>query len=347
VDGIDRLWISNYRVDPTDTSQFHFHAGSNGTLGGGLAATSVGPDQGVDSVLHLLLPGVPALTFSLLAYLALRVTQASHDIQAVPEVKMDIRGRKCRIFDAAGNADRVSVHNQPAWQILDLIITFMISRDALPGAALSAAEKTRINFPSWAQLATDCDFDIGGGIKRFESGLAIKEKTTLAQVVSQMLTMCNGYMYEVDGAIAASMDKARASTFTLTSDHLYGRVEEMKTNKRKAPNRFIGHFRDINVVKIADIETLANNGAVRAANVVTIKTKTDNYARVGDFYVVQGVSVGATASTAPSRSRSSSIPRTSSMRRRARTRRRAAAMSAATNRASWKTRASSTTASTS
>jgi hypothetical protein len=169
----------------------------------------------------------------------------------------------------------------------------MISRDALPGAALSAAEKTRINFPSWKQLADDCDFDIGGGIKRFESGLAIKEKTTLAQVVSQMLMMCNGYMYEVDGAIAASMDKARASTFTLTSDHLFGRVEAMKTNKRKAPNRFIGHFRDINVVKIADIETLANNGAVRAANVVTIRTKTEHYARVGDFYVVQGVSVGA------------------------------------------------------
>jgi hypothetical protein len=65
-------------------------------------ATSVGPDQGVDSFFTLL-PGVPALTFSLLAYLALSMTQASHDIQAVPEVKMDVRGRKCRIFDAAGN----------------------------------------------------------------------------------------------------------------------------------------------------------------------------------------------------------------------------------------------------
>jgi hypothetical protein len=292
-DGIDSLWISNLRRNPADTTQFHFHAGADGTLGGGLAATSTGPDQGVDSFFALMPGAIQRITFSRIAYLVAKVTQSSRDIQAVPEVKGDYRTRKCRIFDAAGNQTAFQYTSTPTWEIIDLLVRYLIKRQATSGQVLSATEKTRIDFVSADAHATDCDFNIGGGIKRFEGHLTITKKTTVAQVLEQMLQLSQSYITEDAGAIVIKMDKTRASTFTLTTDHLVGRVEVLKTNKRKAPNRFIGHFRDLNAAKVADIDTLANSGAVRNTNVVTIKTTTDHLAKVGDYYIVQGVSVGA------------------------------------------------------
>jgi hypothetical protein len=64
-----------------------------------------------------------------------------------------------------------------------------------------------------------CDFDIGGGIKRFEAGIAYPQLTGFQQVLNQ-LSRCAVLHSRSSGKIGLYPDQARASTFTLTSSHI-------------------------------------------------------------------------------------------------------------------------------
>jgi hypothetical protein len=282
-----RLWIAGKRKDETDPSIVHFHQGADGTLGGGLAATSTGPDQGVDSFWANFPAGAQVLTLSRIAYLVVTGAVTGDDLSAVSEVLADFDTRLCRQFDGAGNQTSFAYTKNPTWQILDAIISFYLKPQATAGQALAAAEAARLAFADAATHAADCDFDLGGANKRFESCLAINQVTDLATLLNQMLQMCRSYIIEVDGQISVRMDKPRNPTFTMTSDHLASPLEEMKTNKRRAPNRIVGRFRDLNFSAIGNVQNCQ-----RTTNVVTVNTVTDHLYRVGDFAAMTGVPIG-------------------------------------------------------
>jgi hypothetical protein len=286
-DGCDALWLNTTRLDIT-SSAFHFHPGSDGVLGAGLVPISTGGDQGVDAFWD----DLPALamqpfTFSRIAYWAIKTGFTPLGTDGNVLLVGDYRLRKCRQFDNVGTQTAFAWTLTPTWQILDAIIEFALKREQTSGEALSAAEKTRIDFAEAATHATDCDTNIGAGIKRFENSLVVPGKTNLGDILSRMLVMCRSYIVETDGKIAVRMDKARASTFTLTVDHLARSVEETKSNVRSRPNRLIGKFFNTDVAKIADIDTVPNSGLVRAANVVTVKCKSEHAARVGEYRIIQ------------------------------------------------------------
>jgi hypothetical protein len=287
----DRVWFAKVPKDPTDTAIFHFHRGADGTLGAGLATTSTGPDQGVDSFYSGIPVGVPLLTFSHLAWCAYTGASIPKDLTQVPEFEGDFRCKRVRIFDNAGN-QTYQYSTNPAWITLDMIIARFIKRQQTTGQVLTATEKARINFASWVSAAADCDVDIGGGIKRFEAGFVIAEQTKLSQPLGKALALFRGYVLEIDGQFNCFVDKARASTFTLTSEHIVGRFQRQSvTEQLSAPNRFIGHFRDLNGVPICNIDTPAHSGVVRvnATSIVTVKTVTAHLCRVGDFISLENV----------------------------------------------------------
>ncbi len=267
-DGIDRLWINRKLVDRTDTTLVHFHAGTEGVLGAGLAATSLGGDQGVDQFFTLLPASVQKVTFSGRAYIALHVPADPGAPTAELDVVADYRTMMVRSFDGTGAQTGYAFSTNPAWCILEVIIRFMLKRDALKGAALSAAEKARLDFPSFVQFATDCDVDIGAGKKRFEMNVAFPQVTSLTNVLEQMLVMSRAYIVEERGVISIAMDKSRASKFTLLQRHvLPGSFKVDKRQARGQANQFIGHFNDLNVPIVTNITSSA-----RVSNVVTHTT---------------------------------------------------------------------------
>jgi hypothetical protein len=237
----DRYWLAKVAKDPNDAAAFHFHRGADGTLGAGLAATSTGPDQNVDTFYSGLPTGVPVMTFSHLAYCALSGSTIPKDLSQVPLFEGDFRCKRVRIFDNSGTQTAYQYSTNPAWIILDMLISRFIKRQATTNQALSATEKARIDFPAFVTAAADCDVDIGGGIKRFEAGFAISQQSKFSAPLGQVLNLFRGYVIEVDGQFSLRVDKARASTFTLTADHIVGRFQRASvTEQLSAPNRFIG-----------------------------------------------------------------------------------------------------------
>lgn len=249
----------------------------NGTVSGnGLTPSSNGGDQRVDNFYTDLPPWVLRVTFSRKAYLAVKVAEDVGAPTSDLEVLADYRTTKVRIFNGSGTETSYAYTTNPAWQILDILLRTKIKREALIDAALTTEEKTRINFQSFVDAAADYDYDIGGGVKRVEVNVAFPREVSLTAALEQMLLMSRSYLLESAGQIQLKMDKARASTFILTSDHYVpGSLKIDEDYIDSEPNRYVYQFNDLDVPKIAKVDTPANSGAVRSANVVTIKTVDD------------------------------------------------------------------------
>jgi hypothetical protein len=289
-DGIERLWINSKLVNQADTTLVHFHPGVDGTLGGGLAATSTGGDQVVDAFFSLLPANFQPETFSRKAYIALNVPPDPGAPSATLDVLGDYRCSKVRQFDASGNQTAYSFSTNGAWQILDAILRAYLKPEWNPSAAaagggdLTAAEKARISFPDVVAAAAACDFLLPStGQKRFSSSVAFVNQTSLTDALTQLCNISQLFVHEAAGKIYIRADQQRNSSFILTADHIVaGKMSFDKKDLHGAKNRIICTYRDVNPQDSADIETIANSGLVRAGNVVTVKTKAVHPYLVGD-----------------------------------------------------------------
>jgi len=277
--GAEYVWLDRIPADNTDSTVFHFHPGVDGVLGHGLTPDSTGGDNLVDSFFSQL-PGMQATTFSRIASL---FVSAPPDPRA-PSATMDVVGRwrclKVRYFDASGNQLGYQWTQIGAWQVLDVILRkhikpqWLTSEAAAAGGDLTANEKARIDFPSVADAADWCSFVIGTGNPRFISNVAFTQPTSVRDAVNQLCMVSQLYCYDTGGKIYIRADKPRTFGFILGSDHIKeGTWISNKKSLHSAPNRFIMNFRDVYPQKVFDIETAANSGLVRAAGVLTIKTK--------------------------------------------------------------------------
>jgi hypothetical protein len=276
-DGADRLWVNRKLYSPTDPS-IHFHPGIDGTIGAGLAATSTGGDQGADAFWALMPAGYQPVTLSRKAYVFVHVQPDPQAPDSSVDIVGDFRTLQVRQFDGSGNQTTFAYSTNIAWWILDAILRthlnpeWLVSEAAAAGGDLSADQKARINWPSFATSAAWCDSVLANGQKRFEGGLAFPQTVGLQQALDQMCTLSQTYIDEVDGKICLFPDQARASTFILTSDHITaGTFQASKAQLRGVPNRFIATFSDLKPQKQAVIDTTANSGLTRTANVLTVQ----------------------------------------------------------------------------
>jgi hypothetical protein len=288
-DGIERLWINKKLVNQADTTLVHFHAGQDGVLGSGLAATSTGGDQKADSFFTSIPSNFQPLTFSRKAYIAVNVPPDPSAPDANLDVIGDYRTARIRIFDSSGNQTVYQFSTNGAWQVLDLLLRTMLKPEwntaaaAAAGGDLTTAEKARINFPAVVSAAQWCDTIISNGAKRFESSVAFTSTVKLQQALSQLLTMSQLYITEEAGQIYILPDQPRSSTFILTSDHVIpGTISFDKADLHGSANQLVATFNDLNPQDSADIDTAANSGLVRSGNVVTCKTKATHPYVAGD-----------------------------------------------------------------
>jgi hypothetical protein len=240
-DAIEYLWVNGKLVDVTDTTKVHFHPGIDGEVG-----TESTPGTRNQKICSFFPAGFTQTTFSRTCYSALHLAADP----TAPSAEFDIRGifktRRVRIFDAAGNQTDYKYSANPAWEFLDAYISQYLMPRALAAAALTEAAKARINFPVFVQSAVDCDYDIGGGVKRFESHVAFMQKTNLATIFETLMSLCRGYVLEEGGKLGLYVDKPRASIFTITSDVIrYASFEIPAKDLREVCNQVTVKIRDI------------------------------------------------------------------------------------------------------
>jgi len=240
-DALVICWVNGKSINVADTSLVHFHPGLDGEIG-----TESDPSAR-NQQLCSFLPAEIAnkTTFSRTAYTALRLPPDP----TAPSAQFDIRGiyrtRRVRIFDAAGNQTDYKYSTNTAWQLLDAFIALHLLPDGTVNQALTPGEKAHVNFVAFAQAAADCDVDIGGGIKRFESNVAFVEKHNLAEMFETFEALCRGYVREQDGKLALYVDKARASIYTFAADQI--RAWSLATSAqdlRGQVNRLVVKIRD-------------------------------------------------------------------------------------------------------
>lgn len=289
LDGVERFWIRRNLIDTADTSIFHFHAGTEGDLGHGLAVESNGGDQHVDNLFSQIPANAYRITYSGLGYVAFKAKPDAKAPSAELDWMGDYRGVKVRIFDAAGTQTSYAFSTNPAWIILDCIIRAALKKEALKGAALTAAEKARIDFASFKAAADYFDVDIGGGKKRAEASVYFTEKTTLAVALDQLKLISRSYIVEYDGQVHLFADQVKASTFTIDRNMVVaGSFEPSKKALRQAANRFVGQYNDLNPLKNVDITTFE-----RYSNVAKYTFSGTHPYLVGDNFVAFNMSNGA------------------------------------------------------
>ncbi|MCU1307114.1 MAG: hypothetical protein JWN45_1809 [Acidobacteriaceae bacterium] len=262
-DGIERLWVNKKIVDHTDNTQVHFHPGIDGELAHGLAPDSTGGDNRIDTFFNDLPAQLDRVTDSRLATLWLKTPP---DPQAPgPELTWlgHYRATKCRIFDAAGNQTAYQFTTVPAWISLDLLINTAIKPDALINEALTAAEKTRIDFPSIVDTAAYHSDVLASGVKRWEASVWFAQRTLLADALTQLMMISRSYMLEHKGKILMYPHKPKASSFIATAKHvLPNGFQHLKSDLRGAPNRLVATYRDLTPKKIVGITSINRVGNV-------------------------------------------------------------------------------------
>lgn len=271
-DGCMELWINDALVwtsELDDESQFHFHRGADSVIGSGLAPSSSGPDQGVDSFFSEFPSAITPLAYSRIAYYAIKRKQAvenqTNDHQNDPTQWTDIapiglwRALRTRLFDGAGNMTGYAFTTNPAWHFVDVLLRrklfpdYNIDLNNGPDD-LSAAVRARFDWPTIYESAQYFDEILANGRRRFTGNYAFSAQTSLQAVLEQILLCCRSFCQEYAGKIALICDKPRSSVFTVTRDHVMpGSFDASDASLHTAANRYIGKFRDLLVPAAAVI----------------------------------------------------------------------------------------------
>jgi len=162
------------------------------------------------------------------AYLALKLT-ASDQLENVSENDISCIVQGLKIKNWSGTEWQVSFSNNPAWEILDLMINDRY------GAGIP---ESLIDLESFKAVAAYCDEKItnadGKKEKRFISDIVIDEKTSAQDAINDILASFGGYYYFVDGKIHLGVETAGSPIYSFTEDNIiegsfsYSQVEEAK-----------------------------------------------------------------------------------------------------------------------
>lgn len=259
-----------------DAQGFLFHPGKPGQVG-------TGGETGDQKISRWFPAGVTQTTWSETAYVACWINR---DIYAPgPDLHLQgvYRARKLQEYDGAGAPTVFQWSANPGWIVLDLLLKFH---------KVAAA---RIDYASFVTAAADCDFDIGGGVKRFEAHLFFREED-LGQALEAVLATCRGFLTEIGGKIAMRVDKVRASVHDFTMDNVVAgsaRFEQQDT--RKKPNHIAVKFRDTanNYAYVSHpVAREAHQDKVAAINRVELDIGNARHGqayRIGDYFLARAI----------------------------------------------------------
>ncbi len=219
-DGIETIWVDGEEHAAAAVAlmpeEIHLHPGTDGEASAEVAnydPMTFAAGQKICSFWPTAF--TPRLTFSRLAYLAIKMEPDPER----PDLQLDIRGvyrtKKVRTFDSSGAQLTYAYSANPAWIILDLLVSRWLKPHGLINEALTDAEKALIDFPTFATAAAYCDADEGDGAARYEAHVAFTDQTNLASAINQVLMLMSGYLIDLNGKMALYCDTTRTSVLTI------------------------------------------------------------------------------------------------------------------------------------
>ncbi|HEY4358281.1 MAG TPA: hypothetical protein VGN16_21220 [Acidobacteriaceae bacterium] len=248
----------------------HFHAGTWTPIGiNSAAATSIGPDQAVDSWYSKFPTIIPELSFSGICYVLVSLGPGNvprgiigGQITSVAPLAICgvIRASRCRYFDESGNVTGYGFTTNPTWHIIEAILRYKIKTQQPQIAGLTQAEKDRFNWPAIVAHAERNDFVLTNGFPRFMSNCLFASDGSLASILETLLRCCRSYLLEDSaGRIGLYGFDAVDSSFKLTDTHIVpGTFKAAKKNIAGAPNIFVPMYRDLNVPALVKVDTASN-----------------------------------------------------------------------------------------
>ena len=274
-DGNAELWINDdltWTSEYDDPTQFHFHRGSDATIGAGLDPSSSGPDQGVDSFFSSLPSAVQPLAFSRVAYYMIKRKQAiknqTNTHQDDASQWTDIapvglwRSMRCRLFNADGKMTGYAFTTNPAWHFVDVLLRRKIypeyNIDPVSGPGdISDAARARFDWEPIYEAATYFDGFLANGRRRFRGNYTFSSQTTLAGICEVILRTCRSFQREYAGKIGLFCDKPRSSVFMISREHVMaGSLAPSDKQTSAAGNCMVGKFRDILIPVAAQIASI-------------------------------------------------------------------------------------------
>ena len=232
------VWVNGLPIDLADTAKFHFHPGLDGQ------PTDETTPATANQQFCSFWPFNSRMTFSRTAYISLKLAL---DPEA-PGPGYDIRGiyrtSRVRTFNRSGTLEIFQYSPNPAWIALDLLIRRFLKPHGLVGETLTAAEKARIDFPSFFDWAADCDFVTPQGTKRCEAHIAFVDRVNLMRALEQVLLLGRGYIIERLGKFFGRLEKARTPLATLGELDLES-FELREKDAHSLANRYTGRYRSL------------------------------------------------------------------------------------------------------
>ena len=193
------------------------------------------------------------------------------------------------MFDDGGNQTGYAFTTNPAWHIVDAILSRKIKPDynidlANGPTPLTTYETARFDWESIVESAQYFDALLANGRRRFTGNYCFTSTATLNAILEQMLLCCRSHMHEYAGKIYLICDQPRASTFIISRNNMNS-LEESDQALHTSGNRFIGTFRDLLVPAAATIASI-----VGGKNPV-VTTQQGHPFEAGDNIVIGGEGV--------------------------------------------------------
>ena len=277
MDGCEELWDSGlqrllYTSENDDPTHFHFHRGCDAVIGSGQAATSIGPDQGVDTVWNSLPPGLQPINYNRIAYYTLMLKLVNNNViggvqQGDPNDWADLnpvglwRGLRCRLFDGTGQMVGYSFTTNPAWHYVDVLLRRKIfpeyNIDFVNGPDdLTTGVRNRFDWGAIVAAAQTFDTILDNGSRQFEGHYSFSTQTSLQAVISQILQCCRSYQLERNGKLSLICDQKRTSVFSFSRRNA-DNFSANDTDLHSAANRYVAKFRDLLIPSAADIVSIS------------------------------------------------------------------------------------------
>ena len=242
-DGAERVWVNGLEINLSDTSFFHFHPGIEGESG--IESAPATRNQKICSFFPASFS--PPLTFSRTAYAAFKLRRDPTQ----PGPDFDVRGvyrtLKVRQFDASGAQTAYAYSFNPAWCALDLLLRRFLLPHGLAGEALPQSVKDRLDFAAWNAWAGFCDADLtinGQVVNRFESHIALVERTDLLRALEWLLLLGRAFLTERNGKFTPVVDEPRSALLTLgRGDIAADSLQLSQRSLRNAANQFVFRYR--------------------------------------------------------------------------------------------------------
>lgn len=183
----------------------------------------------------------------------------------IPEVEVDILGKKIHIYNANGEITSTEYSANPVWCLLDYLLNIP---NKYYGAEIKAEN---VNWLAAVAAAAYCDQLITASdgvsqIKRFVCNGLVNNGSPIADNLNRLFSCFNGNLTQDLGQWLITIDKSESPTYTFNSSNMVGKLAISQSDWRNVTNTVQVQFVNKNTNWETDLLEITNNAFVQQDN---------------------------------------------------------------------------------